>query len=238
MLCVAFSRRMCCSRVCSVSTKPRRPSTSVVSPAIRPGHAAQEGLLGGEEAEARAAEVEPVAERLALPHGDVDVEVAGRAQDAERDRVALDDDDRAGLLGGRHERLEVLDGAEEVRVLQEDRGDVVVERVRAAPPRSSAPSASGTSSIFVPQPALVVASASRLCGCRPRDTRKRPRRLCWRVSQPAPATARRRLVERGVRDRQPGQLRDRRLVLEHHLQRALGHLGLVRRVGREELRAR
>ena len=37
MLWVAFSRRMCCSRVCSVSTKPRRPSTSVVSPAIRPG---------------------------------------------------------------------------------------------------------------------------------------------------------------------------------------------------------
>src|SRR5664279_2890081 len=34
---VAFSRRMCCSRVCSVSTKPRRPSTSTVSPAIRPG---------------------------------------------------------------------------------------------------------------------------------------------------------------------------------------------------------
>ena len=37
MLCVAFSRRMCCSRVWSVSTKPRRPSASVVSPAIRPG---------------------------------------------------------------------------------------------------------------------------------------------------------------------------------------------------------
>ena len=34
---VAFSRRMCCSRVCSVSTKPRRPSASTVSPAIRPG---------------------------------------------------------------------------------------------------------------------------------------------------------------------------------------------------------
>ncbi len=37
MLCVAFSRRMCCSRVCSVSTKPRLPSTSRVSPAMRPG---------------------------------------------------------------------------------------------------------------------------------------------------------------------------------------------------------
>ena len=37
MLDVAFSRRMCCSRVCSVRTKPRLPSRSVVSPTIRPG---------------------------------------------------------------------------------------------------------------------------------------------------------------------------------------------------------
>src|SRR5436309_934736 len=37
MLWVAFSRRMCCSRVCSVRTKPRLPSTSTVSPAMRPG---------------------------------------------------------------------------------------------------------------------------------------------------------------------------------------------------------
>ena len=60
-------------------------------------HAAEVGLLGGEEAEARAAEVEPVAERLALADGDVDVEVAGRAQHAERQRVGLDDQQRAGL---------------------------------------------------------------------------------------------------------------------------------------------
>src|SRR5262245_25861311 len=37
MLEVAFSRRMCCSRVESVSTNPRRPSLSTVSPASRPG---------------------------------------------------------------------------------------------------------------------------------------------------------------------------------------------------------
>src|SRR6185312_6868367 len=37
MLLVAFSRRICCSRVESVSTKPRRPSTSRVSPTTRPG---------------------------------------------------------------------------------------------------------------------------------------------------------------------------------------------------------
>ncbi len=34
---VAFSRRICCSRVDSVSTKPRLPFTSLVSPTSRPG---------------------------------------------------------------------------------------------------------------------------------------------------------------------------------------------------------
>jgi hypothetical protein len=38
MLEVALSRRICCSRVERVSTKPRRPSASTVSPQSRPGH--------------------------------------------------------------------------------------------------------------------------------------------------------------------------------------------------------
>src|SRR5690606_24384373 len=37
ILLVAFSRRICCSRVLRVSTKPRCPSASTVSPQIRPG---------------------------------------------------------------------------------------------------------------------------------------------------------------------------------------------------------
>ena len=37
MLDVAFSRRMCCSRVDSVRQKARRPSASRVSPTSRPG---------------------------------------------------------------------------------------------------------------------------------------------------------------------------------------------------------
>ena len=48
---------------------------------------------------------------------------------------------------------------------------------------------------------------------------------------------RRALVERGVGDRQRGELGDRGLELEHHLQAALGDLGLVRRVRGQELRA-
>ena len=52
-------------------------------------HPAQVLLARGEEAERRAAEVEAVAERLALADGDVDAALAGRREDAERDRVDL-----------------------------------------------------------------------------------------------------------------------------------------------------
>ncbi len=62
-------------------------------PRDAPGHTAQVGLAGGEEAERGAAEVEAVAKRLALPHGDVDAALAGRGEDAEHDRVDLGDRD-------------------------------------------------------------------------------------------------------------------------------------------------
>ena len=39
MLEVAFSRRMCCSRVCSASRNAGRPSVSVLTPTSRPGRA-------------------------------------------------------------------------------------------------------------------------------------------------------------------------------------------------------
>jgi hypothetical protein len=45
------------------------------------------------------------------------------------------------------------------------------------------------------------------------------------------------VVARRVRDVHPGQLADRRLVLEDRLQHALAHLRLVRRVGGQELPA-
>ena len=91
---VAFSRRMCCSRVCSVSTNPRRPSTSRGLAGDAAGHTAQVLLARGEETEGGTAEVEAVAERLALADGDVDAAFAGRGEDAERDRVDLGDHDR------------------------------------------------------------------------------------------------------------------------------------------------
>ena len=132
---VAFSRRMCCSRVCSVSTKPRRPSTSTRLARDPPGHPPQVLLARGEQAEGRAAEVEAVAERLALADGHVDAAFAGGREDAERDRVDLRHDDRAGAagragcLGGGAERGRVLDGAVEVRLREDRRAGVAVDRL-------------------------------------------------------------------------------------------------------------
>ena len=68
------------------------------------GHAAQIVLARGEEAKRRAAEVQAIAERLALPHRHVHAALSRRCEDAERDRVDLGDRDELlaarGLGGG------------------------------------------------------------------------------------------------------------------------------------------
>ena len=202
------------------------------------GHAADVGVLGGEEAEARAAEVQPVAERLALADGDVDPEVAGRPQDPERQRVALDDDERPGRLGGGDERLEVLDGAEEVGVLQEDGGDGVVQRVGE---RLRVGRAVGERDLLDLRPPPHARAGERLAAVRVHaaaDQEAGAARLVELGEVAGGGERARTLVDAGVGDRQARQLGDRGLVLEHHLQPALGDLRLVGRVGRQELRAR
>ena len=129
MLWVAFSRRMCCSRVCRVEHEAAAPVDVGGLAGDPAGHAADVLLGRAEEAERGAAVVEAVAERLALAHRDVGAALAGRAQDRERDRVAGDDDQRPVLLGRLAERLDVLDRAEEVRLLEEDGGGLVVDRI-------------------------------------------------------------------------------------------------------------
>ena len=84
----------------------------------------------GEEAERRAAEIEAVSERLALADADVDAELAGRLENAERQRVRAADDERATLARGPDQQLRVLDRAEEVRLREEDGADVLVDRRR------------------------------------------------------------------------------------------------------------
>ena len=88
------------------------------------------GLGRAEEAERRAAEVEAIAERLALAERDVGAALAGRLEDPQGHRVAGDDQQRAVLLRRRAERLDVLDRAEEVGALQDHRRGLAVDRRR------------------------------------------------------------------------------------------------------------
>ena len=141
------------------------------------------------------------------------------------------------LLGRRAERLDVLDRAEEVGALQEDGRGLAVDRRRQRRRVGDA--------ALEPDLDHLGAEAGRVGG---------EGLAAVRVDAAGDDEAWRRsvapdrqvagggdrggpLVETGVRDRQPGQLRHRRLELEHHLQPALGDLRLVGRVGGEELGA-
>ena len=86
---VAFSRRMCCSRACSVSTKPRLPSRSTVWPTMRPGMRRIQLLGDGEVAAGRPAQRSRDAERLGIADDDVSAELAWRFEQPERERIAL-----------------------------------------------------------------------------------------------------------------------------------------------------
>ena len=73
---VAFSRRICCSRVDSVSTKPRLP-VGVDRLAAQPaGHLADVFLLAAEQPDIGPAELQADADRLALADDDVGVHLA------------------------------------------------------------------------------------------------------------------------------------------------------------------
>ena len=238
MLCVAFSRRMCCSRVWSVSTKPRLPSTSRVSPAIRPGilrmkrSSAAKKPNEGPPKSSRLPSVWPSPTQRSTPSS------PGGFRIAERDRVGGAHEQRAGALAGLGQRAEVLDGAQEVRLLHEHGGGVVVDGRRE---RLEV----GLAVVVERHLHDLHAVARRVRRERRARVRVepaarhqlRPLRLELRQVAGGGHSARA-LVHRGVRHRQAGELRDRGLELEHHLEPALRDLGLVGRVRRQELRAR
>ncbi len=191
----------------------------------------------GHEAQAGAAVAHRIAERLRLADDDVRAERARRLQQAERDWVGDDDEQRARLVGEACRLAHVLERAEEVGLLHDHGGGVGVDRG--------------------PQ-GLAVGARSRRepDGDRPRAVRRRLGRQhltvlrvhAVRHDDPAAprlrpgqerglGERRARVVHRGVGDLHAGELADRGLELEDALQDALTALGLVGRVGGLELGA-
>ena len=238
MLLVAFSRRICCSRVESVSTKPRRPSASRVSPHKPPRHLADVFLLAAEQPDVGPAELQPDADRLAFADDDVGAHFARRLDRAERDRFGHDRDQQRLLgLACLRQRRQIVDPAEDVGILHHDAAGVVVD------PRDQV----GEIGLGRQRRHRGLDHVAGIFRHRPRDRhvmrvdagreqRLRPPRHPPRHADRFPARGRA-VVHAGVRDVGPEQARDLRLELEQHLQRALRDLGLVRRVGGQELAA-
>ena len=129
ILLVAFSRRICCSRVESVSTKPRLPSASTVSPHKPAGHLAQEFLARGEQADIGSAEIEAVADGLAFAGDDVGALRARRLEKTQRhDFRHHRDQQRALGMGGLGDGTQIADQAEHVRALHHHAGGVIVDQ--------------------------------------------------------------------------------------------------------------
>ena len=144
MLCVAFSRRMCCSRVCRARTKPRRPSTSIVSPAIRPGirricsSVRRRSRTTGRRKSRRLPSGWPSPTAMSTPQSPG----VRRMPRAIGSQAATSRAPASWAISAI--ALEILDAAEEVRVLDEDRGGLVVDRLGEAsrsvtPPAERAP---------------------------------------------------------------------------------------------------
>ena len=235
MLDVAFSRRMCCSRVCSVRTIAA-PACRVRRLADDPaGHAA--GVLGacGDEAIVRATEGLEVARTLSLADRHLAPVVAGRLEHAERDGVDVRDRERSSVGDGGCEVGCRLQTTEEVRLLEDGARRIAGGHAEL---------------VGVGRPAPVL----DLDHLEPESWRVRLHDLAHlRVDglgdddlvspgrvfgdEAGVGGDRGAVVAGRVRDVHARQLADRGLILEDRLEDALAHLRLVGRVGGQELAA-
>ena len=130
MLLVAFSRRICCSRVESVSTKPRRPSASIVSPAEAARHLAQDISLARRKARHRvrrnsgALPIDwPSPATMSAPI------CARRLEKAQRHSLGHHHDQQRALrVAASATGRQIAQQAEEIGVLHDDAGGLAVDQ--------------------------------------------------------------------------------------------------------------
>ena len=198
-------------------------------------HAPDEFVACGQKAVVRPTEGREVPRRLSLAERERRTVAPGRLQHAEGEQVDVRDGQRTGFGGRSDDVRRRLEAAEEVRVLEDDAGSVhggtfqLLEVGRSAPVRDL--------DDLEPEPRRVcLHDLAHLWIRRLRDddlvAAGRVLRDVARVGGDARA-----VVAGGVRHVHPGELADGGLVFEDRLQHALAHLGLVGRVGGQELAA-
>ena len=240
MLLVAFSRRMCCSRVCSVSTQQRLPRRSTVWPTSRPGMRRTNCSRQAMMPRYGPPNGHRVAQRLPFGHDDVGPVVARPLQQAQADRI-----DRRRPTAPRPRwaisasRVHLFQAAEEVRMLHQHAGRLVVDRRCQLGRARSCRRACRRVTSSAPRLARYVASIWRYSGWTlAGDDHAAAAPVALHRHQHRLGRGAAAVVEAGIRDVHAGQLRDQRLILEQRLQVALAGLGLIGRVGGVELAPR
>ena len=221
MLLVAFSRRMCCSRVCSASryalAAPAVDRDADDAPGERPLELVPRRHVRG----VRAAIAHRHAEPLRRADGHVGPELAGGREQSQRERIGGDDRQRAPQVRLRDHFAVVVHRAGRSGILQQ------------------------YAEALLGQPAMIVDDqldadrlgagahdVDRLRMAVGRNEEHPARRLGEPQAERHRLRGRRALVEeRRVGDRQTGEIADHGLEVEQRLEAPLRDLRLVRRVG-------
>ena len=225
MLDVAFSRRMCCSRVCS-ARRSAGPPVGVGADADEAArHERGRALVGGDERGVRTAEPHRHAEALGRTDGDVGAELAGRDGQHARQQVGGDDGDPAEVVDLRRWRRASRRTRPGRRRQAEQRAEAAVAAIDGVDVADDELDADrlGPGAQHGDRLRVGVVVDDEAVRRRLRQTPGHRHRLGGGG----------RLVEqRGVGDVEPGELGDHRLEVEQRLEAALADLGLVRRVRR------
>ena len=226
MLLVAFSRRMCCSRVCRARRSAGRPAVSVLTPTRRPGSARACASRVARKRGVRAAEAHRHAEALGRADAMSAPSAPGGVEQHAGEQIGGDDGEPAGVVDrGRSPRSS--------RRQRAGRAGGTEQRAEAPPP--------GRASVRGRRRRVRCRSARPGCAARRSSAGgcRRGRRSVSVVALRQPAGHRHGLgrggglVEhRGVGQVEPGEVGHHRLEVEDRLQAALADLRLVRRVGR------
>ena len=224
MLLVAFSRRMCCSRVCK--REPERGAALRVDRHAdqAAGQRAPVLVAHREVRGVRAAEAERHPEPLRRADHRVGAHLARRRDEREREQVGDDAHQRAArvrrrsITGARSRSRPLLPG---YCTSTPKQPSIVLPARRGSPTTTSIPSGSAR-----------VRTTSIVCGCASASTRKTSPSFGVEAVQHRHRLGRgRALVEqRRVGEIHTGEVADHRLEVEQRLEPALADLGLVRRV--------
>ena len=175
---------------------------------------------------------------LALADGDVGALLAGRGQDAERERLGDGDQQRAGAVAISAAAATSSMPPKKFGYRDHHGGGLVVDGGAQRRRSSVTAAVVGHDHRCGPQAGVSVASTCTYSGCTPPETTTLPPgRAVGGGENHGLGQRRGAVVHRSIAHVEPGELADRRLVLEDGLQRTLAALGLIGRVRRQELGA-